>query len=128
MGYLTPFSGHVLWKQRPLTTQAPFVRNRLGIAYSPQEGVVFDDLTVLDNLTLHLRKRNLDQYQNYFKAFPRLQERIHQRAGTLSGGEKKILAFTRVLAEQKPLALFDEPTEGVQQENIDLMATLIQES
>lgn len=126
-GYLQPFSGEVAWKGKAYGRLAPFKRSRLGLAYSPQEGVVFDELSVADNLVLHLDSRDLSRYAPYLEAFPRLRERLRQRAGTLSGGEKKLLAFVRVLAEGKPLSLLDEPTEGVQQENIDLMAMLLRQ-
>lgn len=126
-GYLQPFSGEVLWKGKAYGRLAPFKRSRLGLAYSPQEGVVFDELSVADNLILHLDSRDLSRYAPYLEAFPRLRERLGQRAGTLSGGEKKLLAFVRVLAEGKPLSLLDEPSEGVQQENIDLMAGLLRQ-
>lgn len=125
MGYMQPFSGAVLWQGAPLGRSLPFRRSRLGLAYMPQEGVVFDDLSVSDNLTLHRTRRDLSPYARYLDAFPQLGQRLRQRAGTLSGGEKKMLAFIRVLAEAKPLSLLDEPTEGVQQENIDLMAMLV---
>lgn len=124
-GGLTPFSGRATWQGGDLAGLPMFRRNRLGISYAPQESVVFDDLSVLDNLTLHRASRSIDGYARYFEAFPRLRERLRQRAGTLSGGEKKLLSFVRVLAERKPLAILDEPTEGVQQENIAHMAELV---
>ena len=102
-----------------------YKRNQLGISYAPQEHAVFDDLSVRDNLVVHLPSPSLAPYDSYFEAFPRLAQRLHQRAGTLSGGEKKLLSFTRALAEGSTLILLDEPTEGVQEENIQLMAQLI---
>jgi len=126
-GYLQPSSGEISWKGMDYSRLAPFKRSRLGLAYSPQEQVVFDELSVADNLILHLDSRDMSRYAPYLQAFPRLKERLRQRAGTLSGGEKKLLAFVRVLAEGKPLSLLDEPTEGVQQENIDLMASLLRQ-
>jgi branched-chain amino acid transport system ATP-binding protein len=60
-----------------------------------------------------------------FARFPILPQRLNQHAGTLSGGEKKILSFARGLAEAQPLLLLDEPSEGVQWENILHMAALI---
>jgi ABC-type branched-subunit amino acid transport system ATPase component len=59
------------------------------------------------------------------EAFPRLNERSRQRAGLLSGGERKLLSFTRTLGLEAPMSLLDEPTEGVQAENIERMARLI---
>ncbi|WP_233827906.1 ABC transporter ATP-binding protein [Paraburkholderia sp. ZP32-5] len=102
-------------------------RRHLGISYAPQEQIVFDDLTVADNLTLGRKSRDLKTFDAAFTRFPRLRERIAQPAGKMSGGEKKILSFVRVLAEASPITLIDEPTEGVAQENLDLMAASIDE-
>lgn len=127
MGYLTPFAGTVRYQGQDLSALPPYRRNQLGISYAPQELVVFDNLSVADNLVLHRPSRDLQPYESYFQRFPRLRERLRQQAGTLSGGEKKILSFCRVLAEERALALLDEPTEGVQKENIDHMAALVLE-
>jgi branched-chain amino acid transport system ATP-binding protein len=59
--------------------------------------------------------------------FPLLRRRREQRAGTLSGGEKKILSFVRGAIEDHALVLLDEPTEGVQAENIERMESVIRE-
>jgi len=100
-------------------------RRALGISYCPQERPVFDDLSVRDNLTLMRADRRLDVFEPLFARFPILQRRLNQHAGTLSGGEKKILSFARGLSEAQPLLLLDEPSEGVQWENIVHMAALI---
>jgi branched-chain amino acid transport system ATP-binding protein len=89
--------------------------------------VVFGELTVGENLWLHLPEKNQARYASLLEAFPRLAERLEQRAGLLSGGERKLLSFTRTLGLQATLAMLDEPTEGVQPENIDLMARLVRE-
>jgi ABC-type branched-subunit amino acid transport system ATPase component len=104
---------------RPLRTHA---RQRLGISCMPQEACVFDALPVRDNLSLHHRDASLARYESLFERFPRVRERLAQPAGLLSGGEKKLVSFCRALGEQAPLTLLDEPTEGVQQENIAHMA------
>ena len=124
-GSLTPASGSARFNGRDVTAAPAHARARLGMGYAPQEGVVFDTLTVAENLTLHLPDRSLERYGALFKSFPRLSERLMQRAGTLSGGEKKILSFCRALAEDTQLVILDEPTEGVQPENIALMAEAI---
>ena len=87
---------------------------------------MFDQLSVQDNLTLHRPDRRLDAYEELFAAFPRIAERLRQPAGKLSGGEKKLVSFCRALAEASPLTLLDEPSEGVQQENLDHMIRLLQ--
>jgi branched-chain amino acid transport system ATP-binding protein len=125
MGYLRPARGSVTFAGQELTAAAPLDHVRRGITYCPQERVVFDDLTVAENLTLMRRSRGLDGFARYFAAFPRLKERLRQHAGTLSGGEKKLLSLARGLAEERPVVLLDEPSEGVQFENVQRMAELV---
>ncbi len=124
-GFLPVMTGRIDFQGRDVGELKPHERNRLGLAYAPQENVVFDDLSVRENLTLHHVDRSLDRYESLFAAFPRMPERLEQKAGTLSGGERKILSFCRTLAERSDLVLLDEPTEGVQPENIALMAEAI---
>ena len=88
---------------------------------------MFDDLSVRDNLTLMRPSRRLTPFRRYFDRFPILERRLSQHAGTLSGGEKKMLSFVRGLAEDQPVVLLDEPSEGVQWENILHMDALIAE-
>lgn len=124
-GSLTPSHGVVSLAGEIVTPIPAHGRRALGMSYAPQEHPVFDQLTVAENLTLHHRDRSLKRYEELFLRFPRIRERLAQQAGTLSGGEKKILSFCRTMAEDCDLILLDEPTEGVQPENIALMAELI---
>jgi ABC-type branched-subunit amino acid transport system ATPase component len=126
-GYLRPSAGTIRWRGEPLGHLPTHERRRGGISYAPQEGLVFDHLTVQENLTLHRDDRRLDVYAELFEEFPRVAERLRQPAGHLSGGEKKLVSFCRVLAEQAPLTLIDEPSEGVQQENLDRMIRLLRQ-
>lgn len=124
-GLLALRGGQVRFRGEPVAGLAPDAMSRRGIGYGPQERVVFDGLSVRDNLTLMRPDRTVDHLASYFERFPRLAERLTQRAGTLSGGERKLLAFVRLLAEDKPLTLIDEPSEGVQRENVEHMAALV---
>ena len=117
-GYLPCRAGRVLFDGKPITGLDPSARRRLGMTYCPQERPVFDDLSVRDNLTLTRANRQLAPFRPYFDRFPILERRLGQHAGTLSGGEKKMLSFVRGVAEDQPLVLLDEPSEGVQWENI----------
>lgn len=126
-GALRPMSGQVLWRGSDLTGWPGHRRQRAGIAYMPQERLVFDPLSVRDNLTLHRRDRSLAPMASLLDAFARVRDRLDLPAGRLSGGEKKLVAFTRVMTDAASVLLLDEPSEGVQQENIDLMAGLIDE-
>jgi ABC-type branched-subunit amino acid transport system ATPase component len=127
-GFIALSAGSVRWRGRDLGGIAPHARLDAGIAYAPQENVVFGDLSVADNLWLHLADRDPRRYAQAMAAFPRIQERLRQRAGSLSGGERKLLSFTRTLGLQAPMSLLDEPTEGVQPENIDRMTRLIDDA
>ncbi|MEX3007506.1 ATP-binding cassette domain-containing protein [Hoeflea sp. TYP-13] len=117
--------GTITFNGRDITEEPGHSRRSVGIGYAPQESVVFDTLTIFENLTLHYRDRDLTRYDNLFSLFPRIGERLAQLAGTLSGGEKKIMSFCRAIAEETRLVILDEPSEGVQPENIDRMGKSI---
>ncbi len=123
-GGLTPFSGDIRFNGKSTRGKAPFQLQRLGLSYMPQVSMVFDELTVSENLEIG---RRYDAAIPYFDRFPRLRERLDQPAGTMSGGERKILGFVRTLAEGTKLLVLDEPSEGVQQENIEHMAECLKE-
>jgi len=126
-GYLPCRGGQVLLNGKPVSQLDPSARRRSGMTYCPQERPVFDDLSVRDNLTLMRTSRQLGAFRRYFDRFPILERRLTQHAGTLSGGEKKMLSFVRGLAEDQPIILLDEPSEGVQWENILHMIATIAE-
>ena len=126
-GYLPRRSGQVFLSGRSIDRLDPAARRRAGLTYCPQVRPVFDDLSVRDNLTLMRTNRRLAPFRGYFDRFPILERRLNQHAGTLSGGEKKMLSFVRGLAEDQPVILLDEPSEGVQWENILHMEALIAE-
>jgi urea transport system ATP-binding protein len=127
LGYLPCANGRVLLDGEPIDRLDPSARHRAGLSYCPQERPVFDDLSVRDNLTLMRPSRRLTPFRRYFERFPILERRLSQHAGTLSGGEKKMLSLVRGLAEDRPVVLLDEPSEGVQWENILHMDALIAE-
>ena len=124
-GLLPCRAGRIQCNGRAIERLEAAQRRALGISYCPQERCVFDELSVRDNLTLMRAERRLDAFAPLFERFPILPQRLGQHAGTLSGGEKKILSFVRGLSEAQPLALLDEPSEGVQWENIEHMASAI---
>jgi len=124
-GFIKPQRGTLTLNGRNVNGLAPQDRLREGMAYAPQENVVFGDLSVHENLWLHLDDKDDSRYESCLKHFPRLVERMEQRSGLLSGGERKLLSFTRSLGLRAPLTMLDEPTEGVQPENIQRMAGLV---
>ena len=100
---------------------------RHGIGYVPQGRKLFGELTVLENLKVGLLTRNQPQsvLDEVLALFPRLTERLSQRADTLSGGEQTMLAVARALCVAPSLLLLDEPTEGLQPSMITAIRDVI---
>lgn len=100
---------------------------RRGIAYTPQEQALFQDLTVEENLRLGLRDQSVFEagLARVGKAFAFVPQRLRQRAGTLSGGEQKMLLVARALMSGPRLMLVDEITEGLQPSVIERVGAVL---
>ncbi|KAF1048974.1 ABC transporter ATP-binding protein [Xylophilus sp.] len=109
--------GRIVFEGRDITRAPTHEIMRGGIALSPEGRRVFADMTVLDNLKMggfFASKAGIEAGTDHvFGLFPRLRERAHQRAGTLSGGEQQMLAIGRALMTRPRLLLLDEPTLGL---------------
>src|SRR5690606_16319819 len=116
MGLVPMRSGRIWMLGREIGRPVPHEVAELGVAYVPQEQIVFPQLTVLENVTIGMlgMGRGTEMPEHIYDLFPILRERRNQKAGTLSGGQQKILATARALAVGAKLLLLDEPTEGVQ--------------
>src|SRR5699024_5622814 len=109
--------GNITFEGQDITMMPTHMIMRAGIAISPEGRRVFPDLTVSENLKMggfFLGKGELiDSEAHVYELFPRLKERINQRAGTMSGGEQQMLAIGRALMTRPRLLLLDEPTLGL---------------
>jgi branched-chain amino acid transport system ATP-binding protein len=116
MGYLKNRGGRVTLEGRDITNRAPHLNARDAVSFTPQEFTIFQELSVEENLRLGVGSDR--EFSERFAAvksyFPIIGERLRQRAGTLSGGEQKMLLLTRALVSRPKLMLVDEISEGLQ--------------
>jgi branched-chain amino acid transport system ATP-binding protein len=131
-GVLAPRRGQVEIYGTPVAGRPPEAIAAQGVALVPQGRRIFRSLTVRENLAVAVRKPASGQPARWtidtvFAAFPRLRERRHQYAGTLSGGEQQMLAIGRALVSNPRVLLMDEPSEGLAPQIVaDVMATIRQ--
>jgi branched-chain amino acid transport system ATP-binding protein len=114
VGELASTQGELVFDGRDITRSRTEQRVRSGIGYVPQEHSVFARLSVRDNLAVgSLSNKDASAVDRVLAIFPKLGQRLDQPAGTLSGGERKMLAIGRAMLGDPKLLLLDEPTEGV---------------
>jgi branched-chain amino acid transport system ATP-binding protein len=116
MGFNKSTSGSVSFEGTELSNKSTYARTRLGIGYVPQDRPVFSDLSVRENLLIgasRLPKKERTNLTPVLEIFPKLADRLDQKAGTMSGGERKMVGIARALIGEPNLLIMDEPTEGV---------------
>lgn len=117
-GVLKPKSGKVLFNGNEIHKVNAENLVSLGISHVPEGRRVFMNMSIMENLEMGAYSRNdkteiKKDYEKIFETFPRLLERKHQMAGTLSGGEQQMLAIGRALMARPKLLLLDEPSMGL---------------
>jgi branched-chain amino acid transport system ATP-binding protein len=129
MGYLPKSGGSVALEGEDVTLLPPHRMARRGVAYIAQEKALFQDLTVEENIRLALRRGDDRRAAMGVveRCFPFLLKRLRQQAGTLSGGEQKMLLVARALAVRANVLLIDEITEGLQPSVITTLAQVIRD-
>ena len=118
VGFLAARAGTVRLAGAEIQAASPEAISRAGVALVPQGRRIFGSLTVKENLDVAARKaapsgRRLWVRDDVYRIFPRLKERQHQVASSLSGGEQQMLAIGRALMTSPRLLLLDEPSEGL---------------
>jgi len=118
-GLIKPKGGDILFNGESIKAKAPHLISRMGISYVSEALNLFTDMSVQENLLLGAyavkeKETQLKTLDYVFELFPRLQERKDQLAGTMSGGERKMLAIARGMMSNPTLMLVDEPSLGLQ--------------
>jgi len=117
-GLIIPWEGKIIYNGVEITRTPPYERVKLGISYVPCEKSIFPYMTVLENLEMgcynrKAREKMDDLLERVFQLFPMLEERKNQLAGTLSGGEQRMLTLARGLMSMPSLLMLDEPSFGL---------------
>ena len=132
-GILKTTEGRILFEEEDITNLSPHKIVAKGIGHVPQGRHIFPTLSVIDNLMMGVyRKRKVKKeiekdLEWIYQLLPILQERTHQRAGTLSGGEQQMLSIGRAMMGRPKLLLLDEPSLGLAPRLMDEIFTLFRE-
>jgi len=117
-GILKPTSGKIFFNDQRIDDKQPHEIVEQGVSFVPEGGRVFPELTVQENLRSGAYPRNARKFfqeklREVFQLFPILQQRKDQMAGSMSGGERQMLAIARALMSRPRLIMLDEPSSGL---------------
>ena len=130
-GLLSASAGSIELNAQPIHASQPWDLVKQGLAMVPEGRGVFTRMSIIENLQMGAYSRDgeagIDEdMERIFTTFPRLKERSHQLAGTLSGGEQQMLAMGRALMSRPSLLLLDEPSMGLSPLMVDKIFEVIQ--
>lgn len=133
-GLVRPSAGQIFFKGKETVAQAAHQKVNSGLALIPEGRLIFADQTVEDNMILGAytrwrRERSviLKEFDELLALFPRLKERFHQRAGSLSGGEQQMLAVARGLLSKPELLMIDEMSLGLAPKIVEQLMALLRD-
>jgi branched-chain amino acid transport system ATP-binding protein len=117
-GLVKPTSGSITYRGREITGRAPAENVRDGMSFTPPERFVFPDISVLNNLKLggiteSSNELKAERMERIYELFPILRERAKQLAGTMSGGQQRMVSIGIALMAGPQLMLLDEPSLGL---------------
>ena len=132
VGLIPPWRGQILFSDEDLTSAPPSLKLAKGIYHLPQEYFLFNDLSVRENLEVSsftMSEPSLfeSRLAKVFEFFPVLEARKRQLAGTLSGGERRMLGIGMGLLRQPRLLMLDEPSSGLSPVTFQKVAGIIQD-
>ncbi|MDQ3210463.1 MAG: ABC transporter ATP-binding protein [Actinomycetota bacterium] len=131
LGYVTPSAGEVVFEGEPISGLPTSEIVRRGISMVPENRRLFADMTVDENLQLGAYLRSdkdgiARDREQVLETFPRVRERLKQKAGTLSGGEQQMVAMGRALMADPKVLLMDEPSMGLAPVLVEQVFEIIQ--
>jgi len=130
-GIIRPTSGRIYFDEKDITTTRTNELVKQGLVFIPEERNLFAGMSVYENLvmgayTIHDRAEVKKTLQYVYTLFPRLEERRKQLVGTMSGGERQMVAVARGLMSNPKLVMLDEPSMGLSPQNVVIVFETIQ--
>lgn len=126
-GLVKPVSGKISLNGEDITGKKPFELVRKGMGFVPQTENVFSTLSVMENLEIGGYTREILNLEEIFGIFPALQEKKKEKASSLSGGERQMLAIARAMMTHPKLLLLDEPSAGLAPKMVEVLMEKIKE-